>query len=390
VVVEAATRPGPEKTLFRGPVARRSRAHASSAFGGGLPERNLDVLRALAVLLVLGSHVAAMRISTPSAAQLVSDLGQEGVVLFFVHTALVLMASLERIAARGLSGWGRARDFYIRRAFRIYPLAIFTVMIVVATHTPVHPAPVFASPFEPPTLGRWLANLTLTTNLFNSKPVSGPLWSLPLEVQMYVALPLAFALIIRAPALRAVGIFCLGIALGAVALRIGPPLQAVQYAPCFMAGVMAFWLLRRVRARLPGWIWWFVLLLLVWLSHIVLPGLASDPSRGWALAIVVGVAIPFVRNLGDSMFVRAAHVVCTYSYSIYLIHLPLLAWTLLRMNGAPLWARYAAFTAGIIVIPALLYHLLEEPMIRLGARVASGFSRTWSNPEGLASSAPAP
>lgn len=358
--------------------------------GTPLPERNLDVLRALAVLLVLGSHVAAMRISSPSAVQLVSDLGQEGVVLFFVHTALVLMASLERISARGLSGWRRARDFYIRRAFRIYPLAIFTVIVVVATRTPFHPAPVFASPFEPPTLGRWLANLTLTTNLFDSKPVSGPLWSLPLEVQMYVALPLAFALIIRAPALRALAIFCLAIGLGAIALRIGPPLQAVQYAPCFMAGVMAFWLLRRVRASLPGWIWLFGLLLLVWLSHIVLPGLASDPSRGWALAIAIGVAIPFVRNLGDSMFVRAAHIVCTYSYSIYLIHLPLLAWTFLRMDGVPLWPRYAAFTAGIIVIPVLLYHLLEEPMIRLGARVASGLSRAGSQPEGLASAAPAP
>jgi peptidoglycan/LPS O-acetylase OafA/YrhL len=264
------------------------------------------------------------------------------------------------------------------------------VVLVVATHTPFHPAPVFASPFEPPSLGRWLANLTLTTNIFSSKPVSGPLWSLPLEVQMYVALPVVFWLIIRADALRALALFCLAIGVGVIALRIGPPVQALQYAPCFTAGVLAFWLLRLVRARLPGWIWLFILLLLVWLSHIALSGQASDPSRGWPLALAVGVSIPFVRNLGDSMFVRPAHVICTYSYSIYLIHLPLLGWTFLRMDGVPVWARYATFAAGIIIIPALLYHLLEEPMIRLGARVASGFSRTGSHPEGLASAAPAP
>lgn len=356
-----------------------------------LPERNLDVLRALAVLLVLGSHVAAMQVSSPWAVRVVSDLGQEGVVLFFVHTALVLMASLERITARGSGGWRRARDFYIRRAFRIYPLAIFTVVLVVATRTPFHPAPPFASPFEAPTLGRLLANLTLTTNLFNAKPVSGPLWSLPLEVQMYVALPLAFALIIRASALRAIGIFFLALGLGFVALQIGPPLQALQYAPCFVAGVMAFWLLRRVTPTLPGWIWLFGLMLLVWLTHLLLPSQASNPGRGWPLAIAIGIAIPFVKNLDDSIFVRAAHVVCTYSYGIYLIHLPLLAWTLLRMNGVPLPLRYATFAIGIVLIPALLYHLLEQPMIRLGARIASGRSATQPHPEeALASAAPAP
>ena len=40
--------------------------------------------------------------------------------MFFVHTALVLMWSLDRRP--------HILDFYIRRIFRIYPLAIFAVL----------------------------------------------------------------------------------------------------------------------------------------------------------------------------------------------------------------------------------------------------------------------
>src|SRR5690348_17981788 len=78
-----------------------------------LPERNLDVLRAVAVLLVLVDHLLTIWDVYP---QVVTrwELGRLGVLLFFVHTSLVLMSSLEREG--GASGWVRA--FYVRRADR--------------------------------------------------------------------------------------------------------------------------------------------------------------------------------------------------------------------------------------------------------------------------------
>src|SRR5467141_1625933 len=97
-----------------------------SGAGGG-QDRNLDVLRAIAVLLVLLDHVAFFSGAPESVKGPFFVLGHAGVVIFFVHTSLVLMRSLERTQARGLKGWLRARDFYMRRAFRIYPLAITTV-----------------------------------------------------------------------------------------------------------------------------------------------------------------------------------------------------------------------------------------------------------------------
>jgi peptidoglycan/LPS O-acetylase OafA/YrhL len=56
-------------------------------------------------------------------------LGVTGVMVFFVHTTLVLMWSLERKP--------NTLDFYIRRVFRIYPLALLAIAIVMIFHAPV-------------------------------------------------------------------------------------------------------------------------------------------------------------------------------------------------------------------------------------------------------------
>ena len=83
---------------------------------------NLDFLRAVAVLLVFCSHL--YDISTGKGAEwtFVWHLGQLGVLMFFVHTCLVLMCSLERSSVQG---WRMFASFYIRRAFRLYPLVSY-------------------------------------------------------------------------------------------------------------------------------------------------------------------------------------------------------------------------------------------------------------------------
>jgi peptidoglycan/LPS O-acetylase OafA/YrhL len=87
--------------------------------------RNLDVLRATAVLCVFLAHLTLFLIRLdylPVANQeiwgvLLEILGHLGVLYFFVHTALVLMLSLDRTHPVGL-----VLNFYIRRIFRIYSL----------------------------------------------------------------------------------------------------------------------------------------------------------------------------------------------------------------------------------------------------------------------------
>src|SRR5687768_17561235 len=94
------------------------RAAALPMAPSGSPK--LDVLRTVAVLTVVCSHLWFKQLS-------IAHLGRAGVLLFFIHTSLVLMFSLERQDAR--TG-GSFLLFMVRRVFRIYPLAILVVLAV--------------------------------------------------------------------------------------------------------------------------------------------------------------------------------------------------------------------------------------------------------------------
>jgi len=198
---------------------------------------NLDFLRAVAVLSVFCGHLA-WRAGVQS--NVLVNLAYLGVILFFVHTALVLMFSLER-----LSGDGPKRlvaRFYIRRAFRIYPLSAVTVLTVFAFRTSRgvhwrHPVKLLVS------------NLLLTQNIVHAGLISDPLWSLPFEVQMYLLLPFVFFLL-RLPPLARLGIAGL---IYAIALSLARVLPITRYFPCFLDGVVAY-VLWPIAARRFKWL----------------------------------------------------------------------------------------------------------------------------------------
>jgi peptidoglycan/LPS O-acetylase OafA/YrhL len=84
---------------------------------------NLDILRSIAVLLVLLDHVLDM-VASKHHLRVFHDFigysGRLGVLLFFVHTSLVLNFSLAQLQT---SGWQLVRTFFVRRTFRLYPLS---------------------------------------------------------------------------------------------------------------------------------------------------------------------------------------------------------------------------------------------------------------------------
>jgi peptidoglycan/LPS O-acetylase OafA/YrhL len=78
--------------------------------------------------------------------------------------------------------------FYIRRLFRIYPLSIVCVSIIVLFHLPRAPW----WPWSSPDLSTILANIFLYTEFMYKPVVSSVLWSLPYEVAMYLVLPVLY------------------------------------------------------------------------------------------------------------------------------------------------------------------------------------------------------
>ena len=143
---------------------------------------NLDFLRSTAVLLVLLNHL-----TRHYHIDRFDNLGIFGVLLFFVHTSLVLMYSMQR---SHLTGKALINDFYIRRIFRIYPLSALAVLTAVALHLHADGRGLSFGPR--PGAGELISNLLLVQNLTGSASIVGPLWSLPYEIQMYVVLPLLF------------------------------------------------------------------------------------------------------------------------------------------------------------------------------------------------------
>jgi peptidoglycan/LPS O-acetylase OafA/YrhL len=161
---------------------------------------NLDFLRSAAVLFVLGFHVLLLfeQRHSPYVKRLgiFHSLGHWGVLIFFVHTSLVLMFSLERQHLH-FPGEPSYLPFLTRRVFRVFPLSVFIVLLVTVFRLPV--GSLTKGIFEPAHLG-WggiVSNLLLLQNLSHTDSVIVPLWSLPHEMQMYLFLPFLFLLVWR-------------------------------------------------------------------------------------------------------------------------------------------------------------------------------------------------
>ena len=203
--------------------------------------RNLDFLRSVAVLLVLVDHLF-MAAGLAERFPVVYDMGRLGVLMFFVHTSLVLMLSLER-SKEGNSG-DFFRGFYTRRAFRIYPLSIACVLLVCVFGVPQTPgaAPAARSVFQ------IIASLLLVQNVAGQVSVISPMWSLPLEVQMYIVLPFLFIFARRHSAKDLLKVGCAAALIGlpfdrALSMHLVRGLgrlDILDYAPCFIAGVMSY------------------------------------------------------------------------------------------------------------------------------------------------------
>jgi peptidoglycan/LPS O-acetylase OafA/YrhL len=328
---------------------------------------NLDILRSVAVLTVFLTHflqiTAGCKVGDHFAYGVETySLGHVGVLIFFVHTSLVLMQSLERTGA-GLTDWPLIRYFYIRRAFRIYPLSVCLVVLSITFSIPQN---ALGTPYTWYGAKWVLRNLLLIQNLADNNVVSGPMWSLPYEVQMYLALPILF-LVLRATRgfARLICIYLIG-----SALSLFHPV--LRYLPCFLAGVIAYRLLGRVQPRFRAWLWCPAVIGAVVLYVRLVPysetsWLADDLS-----CLIIGGLIPLFRKNAGPITAVAAHV-AKYSYGIYLCHMPII-WLLYRKLAIPDWQRpmWLVIATGLVAIAC--YHAIEQPLIEIGSRLANRVS----------------
>jgi peptidoglycan/LPS O-acetylase OafA/YrhL len=302
---------------------------------------NLDLLRACAVTFVLVDHtLSCLGVHGISKNEL-EWLGRLGVLFFFVHTCCVLMSSLERHKGEGLV-W----RFFVRRAFRIYPLSIAAVLLVMI--------PPHAPPLRPV---EWLSNLALVQNLTFSRNAFGTLWSLPLEVQMYLFLPFLFLLMRRTKRLwPLLVLFAISIPVALWQPGHVDRASVLSYVPDFLPGVIAYWLFRQPMRRLPSW-GVPILIGLITAGFLLHPGWTFP---AWIACLMLGVTIPLFRQISSHAVNRVTFQLAKYSYGIYLSHSLLLVWMTPTARTLPL---YLLLVAAASVVS---YHAIEYPLIRLG------------------------
>lgn len=361
----------PEETHELGPLhppaAAPSRGKtAGTSTGAGKDLRNLDFLRAVAVMGVLFMHLW----DAVTERDLHWDFGTAGVCFFFVHTALVLMWSLDRRP--------NTLDFYIRRAARIYPLAMLTLIVIVVGHVPVGAwtsGKIYDYNYTAPTVWQFVQHMLLVQNLFRGTMhfegnfLLYTMWSLPVEVQMYITLPVLFFFLQRN---RRVWPLLLMWVMILLFCRVSWGITGMNtlWASCFfLPGLMAFVGFSRWKARIPAWFFLPYLLVL-----FTLVSQAGNMTRRAAFTLVLGLTLPLFKQLPEGLVSKASWYISRYSYGIYLLHPLAFAVGFLLFHKYSMGVQIAVAMASLVLMCLPAYHLVEAPFIRWGGKVAKRFA----------------
>lgn len=353
--------------------------------GSRLP--SLDGLRAFAALAVVFHHAVYYRYflfdgrwGAPASSIFYVLLGQAGVAMFFMVTGYLFWSRLIREGGR--PAWPA---LYLGRFFRIVPLYLFAVAVMLAIvfvgtggELAVRPSALAAQ------VARWLAFDFLGSPDVNGYPatnllLAGVTWTLRYEWIFYLLLPVvALAARHRRTHLPFVA---LSFAAGLAWLALNPTHWRIIDVACptlFLAG-MTCASLRHLwpGLRLPDWPASLAVLALLALTFTISTSIYSVGP-----IVLLGTCF-FLIASGCTVFglltSRPARRLGEISYSLYLLQGLLLA-AVLRPEpmravalGSPLgyWLMVLLCTVLLVAVSAATHALIERPGIALGRRLSA-------------------
>jgi peptidoglycan/LPS O-acetylase OafA/YrhL len=344
---------------------------------------SLDGLRAVSVALLLVAHAATTR-GFPDlgrARWIPEKLGELGVKVFFVISGFLITSLL--IRELETTGAISLRDFYLRRAFRIFPVYYFYLAVVFALSAlgvfPQRPNDAFFS-------------LTYLMNYHYDRSWNvGHAWSLSVEEQFYLLWPavmcfagprrrvqIALAVVFIGPLARAVS-WLLQRRLGLDTAGIG------QTFPTVADALAIGCLLALERDRIASWQRYNALLCSPWFAlapltaFVAMLGTYVIAFNHTIAQTIINVAIcvtidrcvrvpggAVIRLLNSRPFV----LVGTLSYSIYIWQQPFLN----AGNTSPL-LRFPLNVVLVLPVAFASYHLLEKPFLEIRARLQKRLAR---------------
>jgi len=110
------------------------------------------------------------------------------------------------------------------------------------------------------------------------------------------------------------------------------------------------------------------------MTHGFMKGDYRSGWVNWGCGALFALALPNCRDIPLGVISKCTHYIATYSYGIYLSHVPIMWLAFQRLSG-PFWLQVGLFLVLIATVPVLLYHGLESPLIRAGSRMADALNR---------------
>ena len=316
---------------------------------------SLDGLRGVAALLVVQAHIGLV---FPSTAQHLMTMGSEAVGLFFALSGF-LMAHLygSRPVTRE-----NVLDFLVSRFARIYPVYLAAVLLVAMLSA------IQGLNFVQPITGGtdFLRHVFLLGS-------SGVFWSIPPEIQFYLAFPVLWLCLVRPDRYRGlIAGFAVAVVVDGLLGLPGPGILLVSKLPYFLFGALA----GKVHSYFDRWtpsaltgIFTLVLLAVFFTYRHVLPNFSPE---FWglqsALAAAVIVALVARQPPIASHILAAAPLrfLGAISFSLYLFHVPIMF--LVQRAFETLMPELALIAAALFVAVGgawFLHETIEVPSRRL-------------------------
>ena len=351
----------------------------------------LDSLRGVAAITVVFGHFYLLWREAGHTPHWVEQLfrmppffllvaGHAAVVLFFLLSGFVLTLPVLRDKTQSYP------QYVIRRVCRIYLPYLVALSISLIACAKLYGRPLYGQWFQhtwvaAPHAASVLQHVVFIGN-FNTVLYNPPIWSLVHEMRISLIFPL---LCLAALRLNTRIVLLISACLPLIAdLLAGHSIlpetyaRSVGYCGMFLIGVLIARHQDAIRERfqqIPRFARWAVFFLA--LAFYLYPGASTLPLhlRGMQLELVTAIGgsyiiIMAVMHAGFSNLLRRKPLrfLGKVSYSIYLIHFPLLfaLAILCSYENIPLLVAFPVFVTATLVLSNIFYTYIEKPSIWLG------------------------